>query len=79
MFSVQSVTCYISSLGVMEKFGLGPQILLKDNPRLIYTRLTGYGQDGPMHKKAGHDINYLAMSGISNDMFFLYFKKSKKE
>jgi len=37
--------------------------MLGDNPRLIYARLTGYGQDGPLSKKAGHDINYLAISG----------------
>nr|XP_046231268.1 alpha-methylacyl-CoA racemase [Scatophagus argus]XP_046231269.1 alpha-methylacyl-CoA racemase [Scatophagus argus]XP_046231270.1 alpha-methylacyl-CoA racemase [Scatophagus argus] len=50
--------------GVMEKLGLGPQELLKENPRLIYARLTGYGQSGPYATAAGHDINYLAMSGI---------------
>lgn len=47
----------------MEKLGLGPQELLKDNPRLIYARLTGYGQSGCYATAAGHDINYLAMSG----------------
>lgn len=50
--------------GVMEKLGLGPQELLKENPRLIYARLTGYGQSGPLSLAAGHDINYLAMSGL---------------
>ncbi|XP_051537659.1 alpha-methylacyl-CoA racemase [Myxocyprinus asiaticus] len=50
--------------GVMEKMGLGPDDLLKENPRLIYTRLTGYGQSGSYAKAAGHDINYLAMSGL---------------
>ena len=49
----------------MEKLGLGPSALTKDNPRLIYARLTGYGQEGPYAKKAGHDINYLATSGMS--------------
>lgn len=49
--------------GVMEKLGLGPQELLKENPRLIYARLTGYGQSGSYATAAGHDINYLAMSG----------------
>lgn len=49
---------------VMEKLGLGPKILMKENPRLIYARLTGYGQNGPYSKKAGHDINYLAISGL---------------
>lgn len=50
--------------GVMEKLGLGPESLHKINPGLIYARLTGYGQAGPYAEKAGHDINYLAMSGI---------------
>lgn len=50
--------------GVMEKLNLGPDILLKENPRLIYARLTGFGQTGPLAKQAGHDINYVAMSGI---------------
>ncbi|XP_053605935.1 alpha-methylacyl-CoA racemase isoform X1 [Plodia interpunctella] len=50
--------------GVLEKIGLGPDILLNENPRLIYARLTGYGQDGYLKDKAGHDINYVAMSGI---------------
>lgn len=43
--------------------GLGPEDLLKENPRLIYARLTGYGQSGSYAKAAGHDINYLALSG----------------
>ena len=47
----------------MEKLGLGPDYLMKENPGLIYARLTGYGQSGPMSSKAGHDINYIAMSG----------------
>jgi len=50
--------------GVMEKLGLGPRDLMQDNPGLIYARLTGYGQTGPYSKMAGHDINYLATSGI---------------
>ncbi|KAM8828053.1 alpha-methylacyl-CoA racemase [Spinachia spinachia] len=50
--------------GVMEKLGLGPQELLKENPRLIYARLTGYGQSGPYANAAGHDINYVALSGL---------------
>lgn len=50
--------------GVMEKIGLGPKVLLEDNPRLIYARLTGYGQSGPFSKNAGHDINYVALSGL---------------
>ncbi len=47
----------------MEKLGLGPNELLSSNPGLIYARLTGYGQDGEMADRAGHDINYLAISG----------------
>ncbi|XP_076835762.1 alpha-methylacyl-CoA racemase isoform X3 [Brachyhypopomus gauderio] len=50
--------------GVMEKLGLGPEELLRENPGLIYARLTGYGQTGCYAKAAGHDINYLAMSGM---------------
>eukprot|EP00088_Acartia_fossae_P070410 TRINITY_DN9426_c0_g1_i3.p1 TRINITY_DN9426_c0_g1~~TRINITY_DN9426_c0_g1_i3.p1 ORF type:complete len:377 (-),score=73.00 TRINITY_DN9426_c0_g1_i3:244-1374(-) len=50
--------------GVMEKLGLGPKILTEENPSLIYVRLTGFGQTGPYKKMAGHDINYLAMSGV---------------
>ncbi|KAM6985206.1 alpha-methylacyl-CoA racemase [Aplochiton taeniatus] len=50
--------------GVMEKLGLGPDELLKENPRLVYARLTGYGQSGPYANAAGHDINYLALSGL---------------
>lgn len=50
--------------GVMEKLNLGPDILLAENPRLIYARLTGFGQTGTLAKRAGHDINYVAMSGV---------------
>ncbi|XP_047107204.1 alpha-methylacyl-CoA racemase isoform X1 [Schistocerca piceifrons] len=50
--------------GVMEKLGLGPEILLAENPSLIYARLTGYGQSGTYCEKAGHDLNYVAMSGL---------------
>lgn len=50
--------------GVMEKMGLSPAALLAENPSLIYARLTGYGQTGPYRKMAGHDINYLAQSGV---------------
>lgn len=49
--------------GVMERLGLGPDILLADNPRLIYGRMTGWGQQGPYAPTAGHDINYIALSG----------------
>lgn len=51
--------------GVMEKLGLGPTELIAENPRLIYARLTGYGQSGSFSTAAGHDINYIAMSGKS--------------
>lgn len=50
--------------GVMERLGLGPDILLKENPKLIYARLTGFGQNGIYSQRAGHDINYVAISGI---------------
>jgi alpha-methylacyl-CoA racemase len=49
--------------GALERIGLGPDDLLARNARLIYARMTGYGQDGPLAPMAGHDINYLAMSG----------------
>ncbi|NXS55153.1 AMACR racemase, partial [Brachypteracias leptosomus] len=50
--------------GVMEELGLGPEVLLQDNPRLIYARLTGFGQAGTYARSAGHDINFLALSGV---------------
>ncbi|HSH08737.1 MAG TPA: CaiB/BaiF CoA-transferase family protein, partial [Burkholderiales bacterium] len=50
--------------GVMERLGLGPDVLLKKNPKLVYGRMTGWGQDGPMAARAGHDINYIALSGM---------------
>ena len=50
--------------GVMERLGLGPDALLKANPKLVYGRMTGWGQDGPMAPRAGHDINYIALSGV---------------
>lgn len=50
--------------GVLEKLNLGPDILLTENPRLIYARLTGFGQTGTLAKRAGHDINYVGMSGV---------------
>jgi alpha-methylacyl-CoA racemase len=53
----------VSFAGVMEKLGLGPDILLQDNPQLVYARLTGFGQYGKYSKMAGHDINYIAISG----------------
>ena len=50
--------------GVMERLGLGPQDALARNPRLVYGRMTGYGQDGPLAQVPGHDINYLALGGV---------------
>ena len=50
--------------GVMEKNNLGPDALLNINPKLIYGRMTGWGQTGPLAKAAGHDINYIALSGV---------------
>jgi len=49
--------------GVMERLGLGPDVLLAANPRLVYGRMTGWGQTGPMAHEPGHDINYIAISG----------------
>ena len=73
----------------MEKLGLGPKDLMQENPGLIYARLTGYGQTGPYAKMAGHDINYLATSGILSRLggshfmtlfmtSYLQFSKSKQ-
>lgn len=50
--------------GVMERLGLGPDELLDANPRLVYGRVTGWGQDGPLAADAGHDLNYLALTGL---------------
>ena len=50
--------------GVMERLGLGPEIVQARNPRLVYGRMTGWGQDGPIAHIAGHDINYIALSGV---------------
>jgi alpha-methylacyl-CoA racemase len=50
--------------GVMERLGLGPDECLAANPRLVYGRMTGWGQDGPIAHAAGHDINYIALSGV---------------
>ena len=54
--------------GVMEKLGLGPDDCLASNPKLIYGRMTGWGQDGPLAKTAGHDINYIAITGMLGAM-----------
>jgi alpha-methylacyl-CoA racemase len=50
--------------GVMERLGLGPDACLAANPKLVYGRMTGWGQDGPMAQFAGHDINYLSITGL---------------
>lgn len=50
--------------GVMERLGLGPGELLARNERLVYGRMTGYGQDGPLAERAGHDINYISIAGV---------------
>jgi alpha-methylacyl-CoA racemase len=50
--------------GVAERLGLGPDTALEHNPRLVYARMTGWGQYGPMADRAGHDINYISLSGI---------------
>ncbi|MFC1824887.1 CaiB/BaiF CoA transferase family protein [Thermodesulfobacteriota bacterium] len=60
--------------GVMESLGLGPEKVLKINPRVIFARMTGWGQDGPYANTAGHDINYLAMSGALS----LFKRKGEK-
>ena len=52
--------------GVMERLGLGYEALKAINPRLIYVSITGYGQTGPYRERAGHDINYLALTGLSS-------------
>lgn len=54
--------------GVTERLGIGPDALLALNPRLIYARMTGWGQSGPLAKRAGHDINYIALSGALEPM-----------
>lgn len=50
--------------GVTERLGLGPDQCLARNPRLVYGRITGWGQDGPMAPRAGHDLNYLGLTGV---------------
>jgi len=49
--------------GTMERIGLGPDACLRDNPRLVYGRVTGFGQTGPLAHAAGHDLNYIALTG----------------
>ena len=59
--------------GIMEKLGLGPDICLQRNPSLVFGRMTGWGQNGPLAHAAGHDINYIALSGA------LYYSGHKEE
>ncbi|OFE12076.1 carnitine dehydratase [Pseudohongiella acticola] len=54
--------------GVMERLGLGPDRCLQHNPRLVYGRMTGWGQTGPLAQAAGHDINYIALTGALHAM-----------
>jgi alpha-methylacyl-CoA racemase len=54
--------------GVMERLGLGPEVCLARNPRLVYGRMTGWGQEGPLAPTAGHDIDYIAVSGALGAM-----------
>jgi len=54
--------------GVMERLGLGPEICAERNARLVYGRITGWGQTGPMARQVGHDINYIALSGALHAM-----------
>jgi alpha-methylacyl-CoA racemase len=49
--------------GTMERLGLGPEVCLQRNPKLVYGRITGFGQDGPLSQAAGHDINFIALTG----------------
>ena len=50
--------------GVMERLGIGPEVCCVRNPRLVYGRMTGWGQDGPLAQSAGHDINYISLTGV---------------
>ncbi|HZV64339.1 MAG TPA: CaiB/BaiF CoA-transferase family protein [Telluria sp.] len=54
--------------GVMERLGFGPEVCLARNPRLVYGRVTGWGQDGPLAQAAGHDLNYIALTGLLQAM-----------
>ncbi|KVK75917.1 carnitine dehydratase [Burkholderia cepacia] len=68
MSLIGAADCLIEGFrpGVMERLGLGPQDCLEVNPRLIYGRMTGWGQHGPLSQAAGHDINYIAICGALN-------------
>ncbi len=50
--------------GVAERLGIGPEVALERNPRLVYGRMTGWGQEGPLAHEVGHDINYIALAGV---------------
>lgn len=50
--------------GVMERLGLGPDVVLQRNPRIVFGRMTGWGQDGPLAQTVGHDINYISINGV---------------
>jgi crotonobetainyl-CoA:carnitine CoA-transferase CaiB-like acyl-CoA transferase len=52
--------------GVMERLGLGPEVCLRRNPKLVFGRMTGWGQEGPLSQAAGHDLNYIALTGALN-------------
>ncbi|MEO5736528.1 MAG: CaiB/BaiF CoA-transferase family protein, partial [Variovorax sp.] len=52
--------------GVMERLGLGPDVALARNPKLVYARMTGWGQTGPLAQAAGHDLNYISLSGAAH-------------
>lgn len=54
--------------GVMERLGLSPDVCMQENPALVFGRITGWGQDGPLAQAAGHDINYVALSGMLHAM-----------
>ena len=50
--------------GVMDRLGIGPDVLCARNPRLVYGRMTGWGQEGPLANDVGHDVNYIALAGV---------------
>lgn len=60
--------------GVMERLGLGPEACHARNPRLVYGRVTGWGQTGPLASSAGHDINYIALTGALNGFVAISFR-----
>ncbi len=54
--------------GVVERLGIGPEVCLALNPRLVFARMTGWGQDGPLARLAGHDLNYISLTGSLHAM-----------